>query len=69
MMKPGDAVRLTGEFLRNTGQAARGEEGRKRWTVVACNCGLCKLGGFVAVDETSFTGGRRHVSMSNLEVV
>jgi hypothetical protein len=30
----GDTVRLTGEFLRNTGQQA-GEEGRKRWKVLA----------------------------------
>jgi len=50
--EPGTKVRLTGVFLRNTGQMT-GDEGRKRWTVQSCECGLCKCGkpGFVAVDE------------------
>ena len=40
----GDSVRLTGAFLRNTGQQ-RGAEGRKVWKVRALD------GRFVIVDE------------------
>jgi len=36
----GTVVRLTGVFLRNTGQIAGGE-GQARWTVVACDCRAC----------------------------
>ena len=45
-------VRLTGEFLRNTGQIAGGD-GQSRWNVRPCACGLCAGGDFVAVDEHS----------------
>lgn len=59
--KPGTRVRLTGAFLRSTGQIAGGEGG-KRWTVVECSCKLCQGNPgpkcqdkgawcFVAVDE------------------
>lgn len=41
--EPGDRVRLTGVFLKNTGQRAGGEE-QSRWTVRACDCGLCASG-------------------------
>lgn len=51
---PGTRVRLTGIFLRNTGQIAGGE-GQSRWNIVECHCGLCTVRGdgfaFVAVDE------------------
>ncbi len=36
----GAVVRLTGRFLRTTGQEAS-SEGAKRWTIVACDCGIC----------------------------
>ena len=36
----GTTVRLTGSFLRSTGQVAGGEGG-KRWTVVECPCRSC----------------------------
>lgn len=49
-LEPGDRVKLTGQFLRSTGQATGGE-GRKVWTVVSCTCGLCKRETHVAVDE------------------
>lgn len=49
-IQPGHRVRLTGAFLRNTGQTVGGE-GLSRWTVVSCPCSLCKSGRFVAVDE------------------
>ena len=39
-IKPDAVVRLTGRFLRNTGQVAGGE-GAKRWKIVACDCGAC----------------------------
>lgn len=64
---PGDKVRLTGRFLRNTGQL-KGGEGRKVWTVVECACGLCSRGGFVAVDERN-TDGPRHIATGNLKRV
>lgn len=78
---PGDRVRLTGYFLAATGQQV-GDEGFKRWTVVACECGLCKNGGHVAVDEKHSDEYRaqwwgdlpeaerplyRHVALGNLE--
>lgn len=68
---PGDRVRGTGEFLRNTGQVVGGE-GQSRWTVQACCCGLCESGRFVAVDETSYfegeaEGALRHINSANLE--
>jgi hypothetical protein len=51
---PGTRVRLTGIFLRNTGQMAGGE-GSSRWTIVQCDCRLCRGNtsgsAFVAVDE------------------
>ncbi len=43
-LKPGDRVRLSGKFLRSTGQGVGGE-GRKTWTVKALSFG------FVVVDE------------------
>jgi len=46
----GDVVRLTGAFLRNTGQIA-GVEGRLTWIVQACPCRLCAEGGFVLTDQ------------------
>ena len=36
--EPGTRVRLTGRFLKSTGQQA-GDEGSKVWTVRACKCG------------------------------
>jgi hypothetical protein len=38
--EPGRRVRLTGRFLRSTGQVT-GDEGGKRWTIRECNCDLC----------------------------
>lgn len=43
-MSPGTKVRLSGKFLRSTGQIA-GSEGSKIWTV------LHVVGSFVVVDE------------------
>jgi len=39
---PGDRVRLTGKFLRNTGQV-KGREAVACWTVQTCSCaqGMC----------------------------
>jgi hypothetical protein len=48
--KPGTTVRLTGKFLRSTGQIAGGD-GSKRWCIVACDCVLCSDGCYAAVDE------------------
>jgi hypothetical protein len=48
--EPGVRVRLTGAFLRNTGQMAGGE-GLSRWHVRACDCDPCTDGRMVAVDE------------------
>ena len=46
----GDRVRLTGEFLRNTGQFT-GAPGTSRWLIVDCKCDACVHGDFVAVNE------------------
>jgi hypothetical protein len=51
----GDKVKLTGEFLRNTGQVT-GEDGLSVWTVTACKCELCNTGRFVATDQNANTG-------------
>ncbi len=52
-MVPGVKVRLSGKFLRSTGQTAGGE-GSKVWTVQECPCAMCKARDFqaVAVNET-----------------
>lgn len=78
---PGDRVRLTGYYLRATGQM-KSDDGRKRWTVLECSCGLCKGGEHVAVDEPHDDEYRRliwgdlpeaqrpkwrHVSLASLE--
>jgi hypothetical protein len=48
---PGDRVRFTGEFLRNTGQYT-GPEGKLRFTVRACECASpCLPAGYVRVDQ------------------
>ena len=46
----GARVKLTGVFLKNTGQRAGGE-GAKVWTVIAHACSMCESGRYVAVDE------------------
>jgi hypothetical protein len=64
----GTRVRMTGEFLRNTGQFA-GYDGPSRWIVQACECGLCRTGRFIAVDEMSTDDPtrNRHINVGNLE--
>ena len=65
-LQVGDRVKLTGKFLKNTGQRTGGE-GQSVWTVVECSCKLCARGEFVAVNETSFYGeGARHFNAANL---
>ena len=65
---PGVRVRMTGEFLRNTGQFA-GQDAHARWIVQECSCGLCKGGRFVAVNERSVDNpdAARHINIHNLE--
>jgi hypothetical protein len=65
----GSRVRLTGKFLRSTGQYT-GQEGLSRWTVMAHpGCKMCERGQFVAVDEPSSSLPRepRHINIFNLE--
>lgn len=69
----GARVRMTGEFLRNTGQIAGGE-GQRVWTVRKCKCELCSSGRFVSVDERSICAWEdegkihwRHIAIGNLE--
>ena len=73
ILKPGDRVRLTGEFLRDTGQYA-GPEGLARWKVMGCDCGMCVHGWshqhqFVAVNEPHQDNSKRwrHIATLNLE--
>ena len=47
---PGSRVRLTGKFLRSTGQFL-GSEGVSRWTVQDCDCPACRRGDLVAVNQ------------------
>jgi len=67
-LTPGERVRLTGDFLRNTGQQAGGE-GFSVWTVRPCPCPLCKTGRFVATNERSYDDPDhpRHIAAGNLE--
>ena len=50
--KPGARVSLNARHLRNTGQL-KGGECHTVWVVVECNCGLCKLGRHIAVNQES----------------
>jgi len=78
-MMVGDQVRLTGTFLRDTGQTVGGE-GHKHWTIQACACSMCANGRWVAVDDeisgVFFTPDElkrepslrlRHIDAENLE--
>ena len=68
-MRAGTHVRFTGRYLRNTGQVV-GVEGLGRWIVVACECGLCNTGEFVALNERKYDGeGQRHVNVGNMQIV
>ena len=70
---PGDTVALTVQFLRNTGQFAGGDA-VSQWTVVGCDCPLCRTGRFVATNEPSqYPDGEswpgdspRHINAGNL---
>lgn len=46
--EPGSTVRLTGNAAWQLGGPT---PGRTSWVVMLCNCGLCRTGRFVAVDE------------------
>ena len=69
---PGDRVRMSGAFLRNTGQHT-GSAGLDRFTVVACECKPCAERRWVATDEMidNYEGGLmpRHIATVNLERV
>jgi len=72
----GARVRLTGHFLRITGQLT-GPEGLARWQIVACPCLACADGHRVAVDEPDgghfhyddFAPAWRHLNPATLERV
>lgn len=78
-------VRLTGYFLKCTGQQAGGE-GQNVWTVVECGCSLCKSGRYCATNEPRQLDGpdgkplytkeelaeispHRHIALFNLQAV
>lgn len=74
--QPGTKVRFTANFLGNTGQTRKSGEGPSRWHVVACDCDLCDLGGYVTVDQPSEWGIKsaaddmppyRHIAFRALE--
>lgn len=50
----GTRIRLTGKFLRSTGQMTGGE-GQSIWVVRECTCGLCKRD-FVCTDQERTPG-------------
>ena len=77
----GSKVRFTGKFLRSTGQYT-GSEGKARFIVQECDCGLCKLGNHVRTDQPGmvdyYTADEikvnpslafRHVAIANVEIV
>ncbi len=66
-LQVGDKVKFTGKFLRNTGQQL-GREGQSVWTIIACDCGLCKGGRFIATDEPSYDepSQPRHILAANV---
>lgn len=77
---PGTKVKLTGTFLKNTGQRTGGA-GLSKWAIVACDCDLCRDGNFVAVNEKALDYGQwndipkdqrpkwRHFNHNNLMVI
>ena len=75
---PGTRVRLTGYFLKNTGQQAGGE-GQSVWQIAPCECRSCddwegpNCMPLVAVNEVVARSGEeprwRHIAAYNLEVV
>lgn len=70
-MVPGVKVRLSGQFLRSTGQYTS-SEARKVWTVQECPCRSCKAkDGFttVAVNETKDKDDLRYFSTEELETM
>ncbi len=67
-MTSGTRIKFTGKFLKNTGQQLGGE-GQSIWTVVECDCGLCKTGDFVATNEKNYDdSGQRHIAKGNVYV-
>ena len=78
----GDTVRLTGAFLKSTGQIA-GDEGHAKWTVQACPCRSCASGTVILTnqpreDDGMFTAEEiarephlkyRHIAAGNLVLV
>lgn len=77
---PGTKVRFTSYFLVATGQQT-GPNGGGRWLVVECECGLCKCGRHIAVNEPAIHDEMyddvepskrpqwRHMAFANLERV
>ena len=75
----GDRVRLTGAFLKSTGQFT-GSEGQAKWIVQACPCRSCATGTVVLTNEPRQDDGMftaeeiarephlkyRHVAVGNL---
>ncbi len=49
-LQAGDKVRLSGAFLKSTGQTAGGE-GQAVWTVQVCPCRSCAAGRTVLTDQ------------------
>jgi hypothetical protein len=82
LMVPGTTVRLSGKFLRNTGQMLGGE-GLSRWIVQECPCPSCKDGTTVATNELKSDLGywtaeelekepylkMRHIARCNLSIL
>lgn len=75
----GTSVRLTSDFLRNTGQFT-GQDAHSAWVVRECDCDLCESGRFVAINQEYshnwFTSEEikrderlvwRHINVANLE--
>jgi hypothetical protein len=68
---PGTRVRLTGAFLRNTGNYT-GPDSRGKWAVVGCACDLCgtNRARWTAVNEPHLANdGPRHFASDNLQAI
>lgn len=66
---PGDRFKLTGAFLKKTGQQV-GPEGQSVWVAQSCACNGCQRGSFVLSDQESYDGiGYRHFGTANIQWV
>ena len=67
---PGASVQYTRKFLRDLRAPGKSPAWRS-WTVLECDCEMCRQWNFVAVDEKQpeNPARQRHINWRNLELV